>query len=72
MKPDSKVQAMNWNRPLGIHEYTHRRMVFGKYTNVMIKDLPTDYVKWCILNLTDVYWLNWLTRELQRRDKSYA
>ena len=70
-KAHSEIQAKQWNKRLGSHEYTHRRMPFGKYANWFIKDLPIDYLKWAILNLSDKYWLDWLCRELQRRDASY-
>jgi hypothetical protein len=70
-KHHSQEQAKQWNSRMGNHEYTHRRMIFGKYTNWFIKDLPLDYVKWAILNFTDKYWLDWLCRELCRRDPSF-
>lgn len=69
-KKSSVEQAKQWNRRLSITEYTHRRMIFGKYTNWFIKDLPIDYLKWAILNL-DSYWSDFMARELQRRDASF-
>ena len=70
-KSHSELQAKQWNKRMGIHEYTHRRMTFGKYVNWYVKDLPMPYLKWAILNLEDKYWLDWLSRELQRRDPSF-
>ena len=67
----SEIQARTWNKRLGNHEYKHRRMPFGKYANWFIKDLPMPYLKWAILNLSDKYWLDWLSRELVSRDPSF-
>jgi hypothetical protein len=66
-KIPSNIQAITWNNRLGSNEYKHRRMTFGKYTNWFIKDLPTDYLKWSILNL-NVPVNEYLARELQRRE----
>ncbi len=70
IKPNSQKQALVWNDKLGINEYTQRRMPFGKYVNVMISDIPTDYIKWGVLNLNPM-WAEYFGRELQRRDKSF-
>lgn len=69
-KPYSIKQAILWNEKLSVNEYTQRRLTFGKYVNVMIRDLPTDYLKWGIINLRDE-WAAWFARELQRRDYKY-
>lgn len=62
--------AVEWNRRLSSTEYTQRRMPFGKYTNWMIKDLPTDYIKWGILNIKgDI--ASFFARELQRRQPQW-
>jgi uncharacterized protein (DUF3820 family) len=45
-------------------------MPFGKYVNVMISDIPLDYIKWGVLNLNPM-WAEYFGRELQRRDKSF-
>ncbi len=46
-------------------------MRFGKYKNYEFNALPTDYLKWAILNLKDETLLDDLIRELQCRDSSY-
>ena len=70
-KLDSKLQAMNWNRRLSSTEYRQRRMVFGKYINVKIEDLPMAYLKWAILNFEKGQLLDFLIRELQHRDSKF-
>lgn len=70
-KINSSLQASQWNSRLGKHEYTHRRMPFGKYVNWFMKDLPLDYLKWSILNLEAGELVDYLIRELQRRDPSF-
>ena len=62
--------AAEWNRQLKSNEYTQRRMTFGQYVNVQIKDIPDDYIKWGIINLsTNIAEL--FARELQRRHPKY-
>lgn len=61
-------QALRWNECLRKHEYKERRVTFGKYVNVMIKDLPIDYLKWAIVNLNGI-WAEYFARELQTRDE---
>lgn len=68
-KIKSKLSALAWNRRLSLTEYQQRRVTFGKYLNTQIKDLPTDYLKWAILNL-DSYWADFFSRELQSRHRS--
>lgn len=58
--------AEEWNSKLAKNEFTQRRLTFGKYVNVQIKDLPTEYITWGILNLKE-YWAEHFSRELQRR-----
>ena len=70
-KLDSKLQALNWNRRLSSTEYRQRRMTFGKYINVKIEDLPMPYLKWAILNFEQSTMLDFLIRELQRRDPKF-
>lgn len=63
-----KLAVNQWNRRLGEHEYTQRKIAYpGKYLGVMIKDLPTYYLKWGVLNLGNSDWANYFSRELQRR-----
>ena len=67
----SKFQALDWNSRLYDNEYKQRRMTYGKYINVMIKDIPTPYIKWGILNLGDLKTANYFARELQSREPKY-
>lgn len=75
-RPQSRPQhlkaatAREWNSHLKTNEYTERRLTFGKYTGVKISELPLDYLKWAIINLP-ADWADYLSRELQRRDRSY-
>ena len=69
-KMPSINQALDWNAHLGINEYTTRRLTFGKYINVMIKDLPDNYLEWGILNL-DLRWSNFFIREWKRRNPKW-
>jgi len=69
-KSRSRELANTWNQRLASSEYTQRRMPFGKYVNWMIKDLPTDYIKWGIVNLKgDI--ASFFARELQRREPKW-
>jgi len=63
-------QAEVWNLKLSSAEYTQRRLTFGEYANVMIRDVPTDYIKWGILNLNTT-WAEMFARELQRREPEF-
>jgi hypothetical protein len=69
-KVKKKLGALEWNRRLSKTEYTERRLTFGLHTGKMIKDIPTDYIKWGVLNL-DSYWAEFFARELQRRDRRF-
>ncbi len=64
------VLAKQWNAKLNPTEYTQRKITYGKYAGVMIKDLPIDYLKWAIINLGD-YWASYFARELQRREPKW-
>jgi len=66
----SERQAILWNEKLSKNEYTQRRLTFGQYVNVMIRDLPRDYIEWGILNL-NTEWAEMFARELQRRDYKF-
>jgi hypothetical protein len=71
-KVRSKLDAVKWNAYLSETEYTERRITYNsKYLGVMIKDLPTNYIKWGILNLGGSAWADFFSRELQRRDRSF-
>jgi hypothetical protein len=62
-------QAITWNTRLAISEYTRRRMTFGRYLGVQIKDLPQNYIEWGILNLPKE-WAEYFAREWQRRQRT--
>jgi hypothetical protein len=70
-KMNSRIQASNWNKYLGLNEYKQRRITWGKHVNWMIKDLPIDYLKWLIVNTQDIQWAEWFARELKSRDPMY-
>ena len=63
----SKLLAIEWNRRLSTTEYTQRRITFGKYAGKMIKDVPTTYLTWAVLNMEADSWTEFFARELQRR-----
>ena len=69
-KPYSVKQALLWNDKLKVNEYTQRRLTFGRYINVMIRDIPLDYLKWGIVNLNNE-WAEMFARELQRRQPEF-
>lgn len=71
IKPKSEQQAYNWNRHLSVSEYTTRRVTFGRYVNVMIKDLPDNYLEWGILNL-NLTWSDYFIREWKRRNPNWS
>ena len=64
------VLAKQWNSKLSQTEYTQRKITYGKYVGVMIKDLPIDYIKWAIVNLNG-FWSECFARELQRREPKW-
>jgi len=64
---NSKMQALQWNASLGVHEYKERRMTYGKYVNRKISELPIGYLKWGILNLEDTRTAEYFSREIQTR-----
>lgn len=69
-KANSLDQALSWNKYLSVSEYKERRLTFGKYINVMIKDLPTDYLEWAILNIKG-QWTDYLIREWKTRNPGW-
>jgi Putative quorum-sensing-regulated virulence factor len=63
-------QALTWNKRLAVSEYTTRRLTFGKYINIMIKDLPIDYLEWGVLNFNNS-WGEYFLREWKRRNPNW-
>lgn len=49
------------------NEYMYTKMPFGKHKGVFIKDIPTDYIKWAVLNIQDRALAFMFSIELQRR-----
>jgi uncharacterized protein (DUF3820 family) len=49
-------------------EYELTKMPFGKYKGFFIKDIPEDYLKWAVMNLTDRGLATMFATELQRRN----
>lgn len=43
-------------------------MPWGKYKGIYIKDLPTTYVTWAVLNYTDRAVATWFAEELVYRE----
>ena len=70
LKPSPSEQAFTWNKYLSKAEYTTRRVTFGKYVNVMIQDLPNDYLEWGCLNL-NLQWSDYFIREWKRRNPKW-
>ncbi len=49
-------------------EYATTKMTFGKYKGFFIKDIPEDYVKWAVMNISDRGLATMFATELQRRN----
>ena len=69
-KANPLKQALSWNAYLAVSEYKERRLTFGQYINVMIKDLPNDYLEWTILNVKGE-WTDYLLREWKTRNPGW-
>jgi hypothetical protein len=52
------------------NDYVATKLTFGKHKGKWLSEVPTDYVKWAVLNL-DSYQATMFAVELQRRDKSF-
>jgi len=52
---------------MSYQEYTLTRMPYGKYKGYFLKDLPDDYVIWCVKNFSDAGMATMMATELQRR-----
>ena len=50
------------------NEYAYTIVPFGKFKGIYLKDVPDDYVKWAVINLTDRASAEMFSVELQRRD----
>jgi len=49
------------------NEYAHTKMPFGKYKGYYLKDVPDDYIRWAVINITDRASAEMFAVELQRR-----
>ena len=47
--------------------YTHTKMPFGRYRGWYLKDIPDDYIKWAVLNISDRASADMFSIEYQRR-----
>jgi uncharacterized protein (DUF3820 family) len=52
-------------------EYKYTTIRFGKHKGKFMNEVPTEYIKWAIMNLTDQASAEMFAIELQRRDKSF-
>lgn len=46
---------------------SYAKMPWGKYKGKWLKEVPTDYLKWCVLNYQDRGMAQWFADELMRR-----
>ena len=60
--------AQRWNQTLSTKEYQYRKVTWGKYAGYFVSDLPRDYIKWFIMNVNDLEWVQWFDQECHRRD----
>ena len=49
------------------NEYELTKMPYGKYKGFFLKDLPLNYLQWCVCNFTDQGMATMFAIELQRR-----
>lgn len=67
-KHDSRRNVVN-NFPVSLNGPSYV-LKFGKHKGKMLKDVPTEYVMWAILNV-DSSKVDMFIRELQRRDPTF-
>lgn len=53
------------------NDFAYTQIRFGKYKGKYLKDVPTDYIKWLVMNIEDEAQAIMYSIELQRREKSY-
>jgi uncharacterized protein (DUF3820 family) len=46
-------------------------MPYGRYKGYFLKDLPEDYLQWCVSNWTDRAMATMFSIELQRRNPKF-
>lgn len=47
--------------------YAYTRMPFGVHRGKYLKNIPDDYIKWCVINISDRAQADMFSLELQRR-----
>lgn len=47
--------------------YAYTRMPFGKYRGRYLKNIPDEYIRWAVVNITDRATADMFSLELQRR-----
>lgn len=52
------------------NDYKNTKMTFGKYKGYFMKDIPTNYIEWLIMNVQDRGLAEMYAVELQRRSPS--
>jgi uncharacterized protein (DUF3820 family) len=52
-------------------EYANDKVDFGRYQGTKLKDVPTSYLKWFIVNGSDQLMTTKFVLELGRREKSF-
>lgn len=49
------------------NEYAYTKIPFGKHKGKFLKNVPDEYIKWAVMNLTDRASAEMFSVELQRR-----
>ena len=62
-------KKVKYDSPVILNGPTYK-LKFGQHKGKMLKNVPTDYIMWAILNL-DSSKIDMFIRELQRRDPFY-
>lgn len=52
-------------------DFKDTKMPFGKYKGQSLKSIPTNYIEWCILNISDQGLCIMFSSELQRRKPTW-
>lgn len=65
----SKKQIKQYNRNETDPRYM--RMPWGKYRGYFMKDVPINYIKWCVMNYSDLGMSTFMKDELLRREPKW-
>lgn len=52
------------------NDFKYTKIHFGKYKGIYLKDIPTNYIEWVVMNHTDRGVCEMCSVELQRRNSS--